>query len=205
MKTTLTKDDPSGWYECRGEYDEDYAIFLYWTGKELRAHLDSGRLEGSYTNFRRLFTESDVAALNEELRTLREELRKSENHCQLLNRDYSLVIKERDDFQRKLKTCELYAASFQKQADDLSEKVKLLETGLSLRSSQREDIPPLKWSRFRSFHYADGKDGSFEIAIIADCVLCLSLNGKTCGLFESLDAAKQCAEAVNKGAFSHHE
>lgn len=174
----------------------------------------------------KFFTESDVAALrqalaenealfaesvkgaeqvNEELRTLRAELRKSENHCQLLNRDYSLVIKERDDFQRKLKTCELYAASFQKQADDLSEKVKLLETGLSLRSSQREDIPPLKWSRFRSFHYADGKGGSFEIAIIADCVLCLSLNGKTCGLFESLDAAKQCAEAVNQGAFSHHE
>lgn len=71
MKSILTSADPSGWYlfVCNSLGTQ----VAYWDGQYLRG--------GGYTfyqpncrNFRRLYYESDVAALNEELRTLREEL-----------------------------------------------------------------------------------------------------------------------------------
>lgn len=77
MKTTLTSSDPEGWYLCKGHYDS-LTKPLWWNGERLHEH-DWCNGEGwpelplsRYKSFQLMTTESDVAALNDELRTLRE-------------------------------------------------------------------------------------------------------------------------------------
>lgn len=73
MNSALTSADPSGWYEFACESLGRQVA--HWDGQYLRG--------GGYTfyqpncrNFRRLFTESDVAALREELTALRDEVKR---------------------------------------------------------------------------------------------------------------------------------
>lgn len=69
MKTTLTKDDPAGWYLC--EFNGAERCF-WWDGEKLRRWPGDEYLHYiNYTNFRRLFTEEEVAGLNYELQKLR--------------------------------------------------------------------------------------------------------------------------------------
>jgi hypothetical protein len=73
VKTNLTSADPSGWYEfaCNSLGRQ----VAHWDGQYLRG--------GGYTfyqpncrNFRRLYYESDIAALREELTALRDEVKR---------------------------------------------------------------------------------------------------------------------------------
>jgi len=89
MKTSLTAADPSGWYECSLLNDSSEFRAIIWDGKQML--LGTNRILGPYTNFRRLFTESDVAALNEELRTLREEL------SRLKSQPYEMRLADKPD------------------------------------------------------------------------------------------------------------
>lgn len=87
MKTTLTKDDPAGWYLCEFNGAErcfwwDGESMRRWPGDEYSTYMD-------YTNFRRLYTEADVAALNEELQSLRDQL----TCCDHENSDLSCKVK----------------------------------------------------------------------------------------------------------------
>lgn len=74
MKSTLTSADPSGWYECSLLNDSSGFRAIIWDGKQML--LGTNRILGPYANFRRLFTESDVAALREELTALRDEVKR---------------------------------------------------------------------------------------------------------------------------------
>lgn len=153
MKTTLTSDDPSGWYLCefRGR---TYA--RWWDGENFRRDPGGMQYGTPYAKIRRVITEHDVAALrqalaenealveesvkgaeqvNEELRTLRDELGKQKEKWRILDRDYGIRINERNSLQGKLEVCEKYAASFQKQCDDyLGELRKAREENATLQS-----------------------------------------------------------------------
>ena len=76
MKATLTADDPIGWYLCRRIHAK-HLCCNWWDREHLRSSPLLGELNLSlYEDFRRLFTESDVAALREELTALRDEVKR---------------------------------------------------------------------------------------------------------------------------------
>jgi len=78
MKTTLTSADPSGWYLCEAVKSKRN-VARYWNGGLIATSLGQF-CKLDYTNFRRLFTEDDVAALREELTALRDEVKRLKSH-----------------------------------------------------------------------------------------------------------------------------
>lgn len=75
MKTTLTSADPSGWYLCYCPTRDAQSIGK-WDGCYLSNVLERRVTLSNYTNFRRLFSEDDAAALREELTALRDEVKR---------------------------------------------------------------------------------------------------------------------------------
>lgn len=65
MKTTLTKDDPAGWYLCDC-LDSEGVRARWWSGNALKTWpTDDWLCKERYTNFRRLYTEEDAAAMGQ--------------------------------------------------------------------------------------------------------------------------------------------
>lgn len=62
MKTTLTKDDPAGWYLCNCLESEDVQA-RWWSGNALKVWPTDDWLcnKDRYTNFRRLYTEEEAS------------------------------------------------------------------------------------------------------------------------------------------------
>lgn len=73
MKTNLTSADPSGWYEFACESLGRQVA--HWDGQYLRGG-GCTFYQPNCRNFRRLYSESDVAALREELTALRDEVKR---------------------------------------------------------------------------------------------------------------------------------
>ena len=71
MKSTLTSADPSGWYGVRRSFQKKTSDVGFWTGKVLRTYFVH-----DYVVTGRLFTESGIAALREELTALRDEVKR---------------------------------------------------------------------------------------------------------------------------------
>lgn len=133
MKSTLTSADPSGWYEfaCNSLGRQ----VAHWDGQYLRG--------GGYTfyqpnckNFRRLFTESDVAALNEELRTLREELATNKHSLDVCGKYAESMQRSSEDYLNELRKEREENATLQNQADGLLKQAEQLEAELSRLKSQ---------------------------------------------------------------------
>lgn len=72
MKTTLTKDDPAGWYLCEKTSNNRETV-IHWDGIEMR-HISWSHVVRPYMNFRRLILEDEVFALNEQLTERQKEL-----------------------------------------------------------------------------------------------------------------------------------
>ena len=126
MKATLTADDPIGWYLCRRIHAK-HLCCNWWDREHLRSSPLLGELNLSlYEDFRRLFTESDVAALNEELRTLREELATSKHSLDVCSKYAESMQRSSEDYLNELRKEREENATLQNQADSLLKQAEQL-------------------------------------------------------------------------------
>lgn len=157
MKATLTADDPIGWYLCRRIHAK-HLCCNWWDREHLRSSPLLGELNLSlYEDFRRLFTESDVASLqqdlaanealvaesikgaeqvNEELRMLREELATNKHSLDVCSKYAESMQRSSEDYLNELRKAREENATLQNQADSLLKQAEQLEAELARLKSQ---------------------------------------------------------------------
>lgn len=156
MKTTLTWSDPQGWYLCRNVCAEKSTV-LWWDGKLLKKDL-SGESESpvGFNEFYRLLPDSKAVskddfdtlfaqnqqvifernALNEELRTLREELATNKHSLDVCSKYAESMQRYSEDYLGELRKEREENATLQNQADSLLKQAEQLEAELARLKSQ---------------------------------------------------------------------